>query len=111
MDKQSEMNSLHEETFQLCKQWAYLRKIPMSEQMFENTGKFTVRGETYINRSAIQFCQAVEFHRFITALGESYFRLFEEPGRAEEVGREGLEKLHIFLKEYTRLLTEEQGWC
>lgn len=110
MDKRSEMDSLHAETLRLCEQWAQVRKIPMPNCMYEGEKELTGEGEAYVNCCAIQLCQMMEFHGFITITAESYFQLLQEPGRAEEIGREGLRKLHVFLEEYTYLLEEEYSW-
>ena len=113
MDQQHEMDSLHEKTFQLCKKLAHIRKIPMPERLFEDVAQeeLTAEGEVYINRCALQFRQMMEFNRFITALEASYLQLLRAPEQAEEIGREGLRKLHAFLEEYTGLLSQECGWC
>ena len=113
MDEQRELDSIHEKVFQLCKELAHLRKIPMPERVFEDEvlEEFTFEGEVYVNRSALQFCQMMEFNSFITALANGYLQLLREPERAEETGREGLRRLHAFLEEYAGLLSQEYGWC
>ena len=46
MDEQRELDSIHEKVFQLCKELAHLRKIPMPERVFENEvlEEFTFEG-------------------------------------------------------------------
>lgn len=113
MDEQRELDSIHEKVFQLCKELAHLRKIPMPERVFENEvlEEFTSEGEVYVNRSALQFCQMIAFNGFITTIADGYLQLLHGPEQAREIGREGLRKLHLFLEEYTGLLSQECGWC
>ena len=112
MDEQQEMDSLQEKCLRLCEYWAYLREIPMPARMYEDDTKeeFTSEGLRYVSRAAFQFEQALTFSGFITKTADSYFQLLREPEQAEEIGREGLQRLHAFLEEYTRLLAEEYSW-
>lgn len=113
MPEQEEWDRIEEEVMRLCGCMARVRKLPMPEKMFKREAEceFSPEGRIYAERCALQVGQLLEFKRFISIVADSYLQLLEEPEQAEKIGREGLEKLHAFLKDYTRLLAEELSWC
>ena len=104
MDEHQEMDRIHDECLHLYKYLSRLRRPSMPAQLCEDgtQDKLTREGKRHIDRIMLQITQAMTFVTFITKTADGYLQL-----RAEEIGREGLQKIHTFLEEYANLMSEE----
>ena len=109
MDEHQEMDRIHDECLHLYKYLSRLRRPSMPAQLREDGAqdKLTREGKRYVNRIMLQLTQAMTFVMFITKTADGYLQLLQTPERAEEIGREGLQKIHTFLEEYANLMSEE----
>lgn len=108
-EKYLEMDKIHDECLHLYKYLSRLRRPSMPAQLREDgtKDKFTNEGKRHIDRIMLQITQAMTFVTFITKTADGYLQLLQTPEYAEEIGREGLQKIHTFLEEYANLMSEE----
>lgn len=51
------------------------------------------------------------FNRFIELVLEKILLLSKKPEAVEDIARDSLELLHIFMEEYIDLVEQEYQWC
>lgn len=113
MNERDERDCIQKQCLKLGQYLAYVRMAPMTMKIADYKTKehFTDEEKIHFNRRALQLAQALTFSEFISTILEYSLRLVREPEKAEEIGEEEVEQLHIFLAEFTGLLEEELKWC
>lgn len=113
MDERYEREWFQNQCMRLSKQLAVVHMVPLPSKLSKAPLKngLTIEDKIFYMRRAFQISQALVFNRFIELVLEKILLLSKKPEAVEDIARDSLELLHIFMEEYIDLVEQEYQWC